>query len=363
MASPPPPPWPRPAFVTLAPPRGGASITATVAAGRTPLYCGWQPRGRLPRVAARPAAGTPRRAAAPSPIVASAAGAAAATPAPGGAGGPPPTSSSPSPLSAAAAAASAAAAVGTPEAAAAAATYPVARPPVRTAVLVSGGGRSLVNLQQRLDDGRLSGLTIVLVISSRASAGALQHASAAGIPTAVVSPRDFRDAADPVAAHSDAVSAALDAAGVGLIVLAGWLHFYAIPDRYAGRVLNVHPSLIPAFCGRGYYGAHVHEAVVAFGVKVTGCTVHLCDNEYDHGPIIVQRPVAVAAGMDAAAVAAAVFEEEKEALADAVGLYAAGRLALGGRVVRVLADGEHPAAGEVLVGGTPVVGGGDGGGD
>lgn len=247
--------------------------------------------------------------------------------------------------------------------AAAADAPPAVHPPVRTAVLVSGGGRSLVNLLERLADGRLSRLSIVLVIASKASAGALRHAAAAGIPTAVVSPRDHRSAADPAASHSAAVSAALDGAGVGLVVLAGWLHFYAIPDRYAGRVLNVHPSLIPAFCGRGYYGGHVHAAVVAFGVKVTGCTVHLCDNEYDHGPIIVQRAVAVAAGMDADAVAAAVFEEEKVALAEAVGLYAAGRLALGGRVVRVLAEGERPAAGEVLVGGTPVVAGGDGGGE
>lgn len=361
--SPPPPPWRRPAFVTSPPPCGGTTAAAATAAARPPPLCrGWRPRGWVPRVpgAAAAAAGTLRRAPAPPPMwLASASAAAASAAAPGGAGGPPGASSSPTPIAAAAEAAAAASA----EAVAAAAADPVARPPVRTAVLVSGGGRSLVNLLQRLADGRLSQLAIVLVIASKASAGALRHASAAGIPTAVVSLRDHRDAADPAASHSDAVSAALDGAGVGLVVLAGWLHFYAIPDRYAGRVLNVHPSLIPAFCGRGYYGAHVHEAVVAFGVKVTGCTVHLCDNEYDHGPIITQRPVPVVAGMGAAAVAAAVFEEEKEALAEAVGLYAAGRLALGGRVVRVLAQGERPSAGEVLVGGIPVVGGGDGGGE
>ncbi|OSX71827.1 hypothetical protein BU14_0499s0008 [Porphyra umbilicalis] len=244
-------------------------------------------------------------------------------------------------------------------AAPAAAGYDAARPPVRTAVLVSGGGRSLVNLLDRVADGRLCHVAIVLVVASKASAGALGHAAAAGIPSAVLSPRAYPGDA---AAHSGAISSALDEAGVGLVVLAGWLHFYAIPDRYAGRVLNVHPSLIPAFCGRGYYGHHVHAAVVAFGVKVTGCTVHLCDNEFDHGPIIVQRPVAVAAGMTPDEVAAAVFEEEKVALADAVGAYAAGRLALRGRVVRVLAEGEAPAPEEALVGGAPVVGGRTGGG-
>jgi phosphoribosylglycinamide formyltransferase 1 len=107
-----------------------------------------------------------------------------------------------------------------------------------------------------------------------------------------------------------------------------------VPEDFRGRVMNVHPSLIPAFCGKGYYGHHVHEAVLAYGAKVSGCTVHFADNEYDHGPIIVQRPVPVRDEDTPATLAARVFEQECEAYPEAVRLFAEGRLRIEGRIVR-----------------------------
>jgi folate-dependent phosphoribosylglycinamide formyltransferase PurN len=105
--------------------------------------------------------------------------------------------------------------------------------------------------------------------------------------------------------------------------------------------MNIHPSLIPAFCGRGFYGHHVHEAVLAYGVKITGCTVHFADNQYDHGPIILQRAVPVWDDDTPESLAARVFEQECEAYPEAIRLYAAGRLQLEGRRVRI-AGPHHP---------------------
>ena len=108
-----------------------------------------------------------------------------------------------------------------------------------------------------------------------------------------------------------------------------------IPPEFAGRVMNIHPALIPAFCGKGYYGHHVHEAVLAAGVKLTGCTVHFADNEYDHGPIIVQKAVPVLDDDTPETLAARVFEMECEAYPEAIELFAAGRLVVEGRRVRI----------------------------
>lgn len=159
---------------------------------------------------------------------------------------------------------------------------------------------------------------------------------------------------------------------VDLAVLAGWMHFYKIPERYMTKLINIHPSLIPAFCGKGYYGNRVHQAVVSradqiqpsfraarsaaahtrgarcdrqsrkldFGAKVTGCTVHFADNEYDHGPIILQRAVQVDEDDDVDRLAARVFEEEKEALPEAIRLLSEGRVLVEGRRVRILRVGK-----------------------
>eukprot|EP00177_Eucheuma_denticulatum_P005542 GFKZ01010076.1.p2 GENE.GFKZ01010076.1~~GFKZ01010076.1.p2 ORF type:complete len:123 (-),score=14.77 GFKZ01010076.1:1386-1754(-) len=114
------------------------------------------------------------------------------------------------------------------------------------------------------------------------------------------------------------------------------MHFYLIPTRYEGKVINIHPSLIPAFCGKGYYGIRVHQAVVDFGAKITGCTVHLADNKYDHGPIILQRPVPVLASDSADDLAARVFQTEMEVLPEAIQLFVDGNISVQGRHVHII---------------------------
>jgi folate-dependent phosphoribosylglycinamide formyltransferase PurN len=131
---------------------------------------------------------------------------------------------------------------------------------VKAGVLVSGSGRSLQNICERIEAGRLTGVKVSVVIASKASAGALDRAQRFGIQTRVLKPKDY---GSDVEIYSNAITAVLDECHVDMVVLAGWLHFYAIPDRYAGKVINIHPSLIPSFCGKGYYGHRVHEAVVS----------------------------------------------------------------------------------------------------
>ncbi len=129
----------------------------------------------------------------------------------------------------------------------------------------------------------------------------------------------------------------LDRGRIDLACLAGWVKLLApIPPAWKGRVLNIHPALLPAFSGKGFYGDRVHEAVIASGVKVTGCTVHFCDDEYDHGPIVIQRTCPVLDDDDVHSLADRVFEEEKVAYPEAVRLFEEGRLRIEGRRVRVL---------------------------
>jgi folate-dependent phosphoribosylglycinamide formyltransferase PurN len=127
----------------------------------------------------------------------------------------------------------------------------------------------------------------------------------------------------------------LDEARVDLVCLAGFLSYWIIPERYTGRVINIHPALLPAFGGKGMYGHHVHEAVLERGCKVSGCTVHFLSNEYDEGPIILQRCVPVYAEDTADDLAALVFREECIAYPEAIRLFAEGRLRIEGRVVHV----------------------------
>lgn len=134
------------------------------------------------------------------------------------------------------------------------------RKPARIAVLVSGGGRSLENICEKIDAGTLTGCEVSLVIASKNSAGAIENAERCGIPTRVLRLKDFERSTER---FSDAISNVFDEYDVDLVVLAGWMHFYLIPSRYEGHVINIHPSLIPAFCGKGYFGHHVHEAVVS----------------------------------------------------------------------------------------------------
>jgi phosphoribosylglycinamide formyltransferase-1 len=208
---------------------------------------------------------------------------------------------------------------------------PILDPPIRLAVCVSGGGTTLQNLIDRIGDGGFRA-TIVRVVASRPGIGAIARAEAAGIPVAVAD----RKAARGLAEFSARVFDPIRRDGADLVVLGGFLSLVAIPPDYRGRVLNIHPSLIPAFCGQGYHGAAVHQAVLDVGAKVTGCTVHFADDTYDTGPIIVQRPVLVREYDTAATLAARVAEAESQALPEAIGLYAEGRLLVEGRRVRVL---------------------------
>ena len=203
--------------------------------------------------------------------------------------------------------------------------------PIRLGVLISGGGTTLVNFLRERDAGRLP-IEVPLVIASRKTCGGIARARAAGLSVEVLSPKAFAD----TAAFSRAVFERLDAAEVDLVTLAGFLSLLEVPDSYRRRVMNIHPSLIPAFCGPGYYGHHVHEAVLSRGAKVSGCTVHFADNEYDHGPIVLQRCVPVLDDDTPDTLAARVFEAECEAYPEAIRLYAAGRLEVTARRVRVL---------------------------
>jgi formyltetrahydrofolate-dependent phosphoribosylglycinamide formyltransferase len=195
----------------------------------------------------------------------------------------------------------------------------------RLAVLASGGGTTLQNLLARVAAGTLTA-EIVGVVASRPDAFALQRARRAGVPTQVIEPT-------PRADFSERVFAAVRLLSVDYVLLAGWLQLLAVPDDFRLRVLNIHPSLLPAFGGKGMYGHHVHEAALAAGVKVSGCTVHFVDDTYDTGPIVEQRAVNIAACATPVEVAAAVYAAECEAYPAAIRRVAAGRWRLAGRRV------------------------------
>jgi phosphoribosylglycinamide formyltransferase-1 len=201
---------------------------------------------------------------------------------------------------------------------------------LRLAVLLSGSGTTLQNLLERSADGRLAA-HVVLVVASRPDAFGLQRAKNASVPTLVVQRKGCASTEE----FSQRIFDACRTAQAELVCLAGFLQLLPIPVDFEGRVLNIHPALIPAFCGRGYYGHHVHEAALAAGVKVSGCTVHFADNQYDHGPIVLQRTVPVLDDDTPDTLAARVFEQECEAYPEAIRLFAEGRLFIEGRRVRV----------------------------
>lgn len=203
--------------------------------------------------------------------------------------------------------------------------------PIRLTVLASGSGRTLQNFIDQIAAGRLNA-QINLVVASRPKIKALDRAAAAGIPNFVVDRREVPD----IAAFSRQVFDLCDDAGTDLVCLAGWLSLLDIPERYAGRIMNIHPALLPAFGGKGMYGDRVHQAVLDYGCKVSGCTVHFVDANYDEGPIILQRTCGVQEGDDAATLAARVFEVEKIAYPEAIALYQQNRLAIAGRRVRIM---------------------------
>lgn len=190
---------------------------------------------------------------------------------------------------------------------------------MKISVLVSGGGTNLQALIDNIENGGITGVEIVLVISSRGDAFALERARRAGIKTAIISKKDFPDEA--ILARE--LGRALEAAETELVVLAGYMHVLhpAVIKKYRGRIINIHPSLIPKYCGKGFYGMRVHRAVIEAGEKVSGATVHFVDEGVDTGEIILQREVPVLDGDDESTLAARVLEVEHIILPEAIRMF------------------------------------------
>ena len=204
----------------------------------------------------------------------------------------------------------------------------------RIAVLVSGGGTNLQALIDAQQAGTLRGGEIVAVLSSRAGAYALERAAKAGIPGYVVARKDF----DSNQAMTVALVEQLKTLSIDLVVLAGFMHILTseMVAAYPNAILNVHPALIPSFCGKGAYGLHVHEQALAYGVKVTGATVHFVNEEPDGGPIVLQKAVAVQEGDTPEILQRRVMEEaEWLILPQAVSLFCQDRLTVEGRIVHI----------------------------
>lgn len=173
----------------------------------------------------------------------------------------------------------------------------------RLAVFLSGSGSTLQNLLDRCGDGRLAA-TVIGVVSSKPDAFGVERARRAGVPVVIAEK----------AGRSETAFAAAREWQADLVILAGWLHLLNVPPDFRGRVLNVHPSLLPKYGGKGMYGRHVHEAVLAAGDAESGCTVHLVDDTYDTGPLVLQRRVPVLPGDTPDTLAERVQAAEREAL-------------------------------------------------
>lgn len=198
---------------------------------------------------------------------------------------------------------------------------------LRVAVMVSGGGTNLQAIIDRVADGTITNTELAVVISNNYGVKALERAEKAGIPALTVSPKDYKDRET----FNQALLTTVDAYDVDLIVLAGFL--VVIPEKmiekYENRIINIHPSLIPAFCGTGYYGLKVHEAALSRGVKVTGATVHFVDKGTDTGPIILQKAVNVEEGDTPKLLQQRVMEQaEWKLLPRAIDLIANGRVSV-----------------------------------
>ena len=199
---------------------------------------------------------------------------------------------------------------------------------LKLTVLVSGGGTNLQAIIDRIADGSIHGAEIVRVISNNPGVYALERAEKAGIPSQVPSPKDFASREE----FNDALLAALQASGADLVVLAGCL--VAIPPQvvkaYPNRIINIHPALIPSFCGKGFYGLHVHEKVLERGVKVTGATVHFVDEDLDHGKILLQKAVEIPDGITPEELQQKVMKEaEWIILPKAIDMIADGQIPIG----------------------------------
>lgn len=200
-------------------------------------------------------------------------------------------------------------------------------------MLCSGGGTNLQALIDAVEAGTIDG-QIVLVLANASKAYALERARQHGIPAEFVSKKQ----AGSDEAFNDVILEKLRAADTELVVLAGYLPIVGrqIVRAYEHRIINIHPALIPAFCGPGMYGHHVHEAVLAYGAKISGATTHFVDEQVDHGGVILQKSVPVLEGDTPETLAARVLTVEHEILPESVRLYCAGKLGVDGRHVHVL---------------------------
>jgi formyltetrahydrofolate-dependent phosphoribosylglycinamide formyltransferase len=202
--------------------------------------------------------------------------------------------------------------------------------PLKIAVLLSGGGTTLQNLIDRIGAGELNA-QIQCVVSSRADAYGLVRAAEHRIPSALVTRTEFSDKV----AFSAALWSEIRKYDVDLVVMAGFMSLLDVPDDFTNRIVNVHPALIPSFCGKGMYGHHVHEAVLAYGAKVTGVSVHFANAQYDEGPIILQAAVPVLEDDTPDTLAERVQAKEREVYPQAIQLIAEGRVSVEGRRVRI----------------------------
>ncbi len=209
---------------------------------------------------------------------------------------------------------------------------------MRLGVLISGGGTNLQAILDACGDGRLAA-EVAVVISDRPGAFGLERAARAGVPTAVLRQADFADRD----ALSQAVVDTLTAHGVELVIFAGYVKILTAPmtERYRGRMVNTHPALLPSFGGPGMYGLAVHQAVLDYGCRVSGCSVHFVDDTVDGGPLIEQVAVPVLQDDTAESLQARILPHEHAALVRVIGWLAAGRARVDGR--RVVVDGREEA--------------------
>ena len=205
------------------------------------------------------------------------------------------------------------------------------------AVFVSGGGTNLQAILDQIADGKLRQVRICCVIASRVGTYAEQRAIQAGIPCRVIARKSYGS----LAAYDLDLIGALRPHGIDLVVLAGFLSLLG-PDflaAFPGRIINIHPSLIPSFSGPGFFGIKPHEAALAYGVRITGATVHFVDTQYDNGPIILQKAVPVLADDTPQSLQTRVMlEAEQVILPQAIALYAAGRIQIQGRTTKIIEE-------------------------
>jgi phosphoribosylglycinamide formyltransferase-1 len=205
---------------------------------------------------------------------------------------------------------------------------------MKIAVLVSGGGTNLQSLIDAVESGYIKDASIDIVVSNKAGAFGLERAKKHGIRADFQDPKNFAGAEE----YDIALAEKFNSLGIGLVCLAGYMKILTAKfiDTFNGRIMNIHPALLPSFGGKGFYGLHVHKAVLAYGAKVTGCTVHFVDYGADTGPIIMQKCVDVSDNDTPESLQQKVLVFEHHSYKEAVRLFTEGRLKVSGRIVRVL---------------------------